>query len=186
MLTRRELKRLAKRSVKQSGRRKQRHLSNAELVNRNGLGAYARFVPLTPQQEEKTETFIRLHLSLCRQGTREETSWLTVISGLMEGYLISKFAFDEVGRHDYRRQFESAARLWDAAYLHMQETGNALTANLDAIGEAIDVMCAMKKQMRRDELCAVIDVLRDNFDRHLVLMLGREPKSLSVVLGDKK
>lgn len=180
MLSTRELRRLAKRVTRKPSQPKQRHLSNAELVSKNGLGAYARFVPLTQAQEDKTETFARIHLSLCRQGTEEENSWLTVISGLMEGYLLSEFVFDDVGKHEYRRLFASAAKLWDAAYYHFQKTGQVLTSNFDAIDEAIDVMCQMKRKMERHELIAVINILRDNFDAYLVKMLDGKPKSLHV------
>lgn len=180
----RRLRRLMAKASRDKKHTGQIHKSAKDIINEDGLGHWMQFVELTEQQKMDMTTFLMVHMDMCICGDADETSWNTVFSGILEGYVFSKHFFDRQGDDTLQRTFKSCARLYDSARLAFETRKQTLTSNLETIRDTFETVVAMRDQLNRKECDDVMKYIGKNYETlcHEVFD-GGSPKSFAIPEG---
>lgn len=159
----RALKRLAKRAERKPGRKKQCHYAGDDLIERRGYGALARVIPVTETKLHRYCLGFYALLERCRSGESEKDDgcWSDLMGVLITGFICARATTQPV---NLSRQFQAAGALLDSAYVHWQKTHQILETNFEVVHQAIDDLCDIVMQLRRDELMRVNEItMNDSF-----------------------
>lgn len=157
----RALRRLAKRAERKPGRKKQCHYSGDDLIERRGYGALARVIPVTETELHRYCLGFYALLERCRSGEpeKEDSCWSDLMGVLITGYICARATTQPV---NLSRQFQAAGALLDSSYVHWQKTHQILETNFEVVHQAIDDLCDIVMQLRRDELMRVNETMRND------------------------
>ncbi len=175
----RELRRAAAKAQRKAGRPKQFHRTRRQMLEDYGVGVFARFTPLTEDQKVRLKLIMHARFNAILQGSTEKHDWCYIGAALVEGYATAKAIANDAQRDGWMRDIKRAAKMFDAAAVHFQETGIVSEANVLAVQEVLQNFDDLKYEgsFNRQDNIDVLSYADTHYEQLVTEMFDGTPKS---------
>lgn len=183
----RALRRQIKKSSRKPGAARQSHRSSKQLLIDDGVGPFARFVPLSEAQIDQLGLMLEGRILSLLNGSRKVEDWCYVASALLEGYTTAKALAAGDERDYFMKEAQRAASLLDFAAMHFSRTGEVAATNINAVADVLRSFEDLKYNsvFDRADNTQILNHMEANLDVTIVEVFRGHPKSfLKAILED--
>lgn len=175
----RELRRAAAKAQRKTGRPRQFHRTRRQMLQDFGVGVFAKFTPLTEGQKDRLKLVMAARINAILAGSTDPHDWSYVAASLLEGYVTAKAIANDEQRDGWIRDIKGAAKLFDAAAVHFQNTGIVSEANILAVDEVLKDFDDLKYEgpFDRQDNIDVLNYVSANRAQIMIELFDGKPKA---------